>query len=52
MEEDDPAALKTKYLDVIMSDIRTTNGLEFSVQILGTEGLFSSDRLRNGRKLG
>ena len=42
MEEGDPAALKTEYLDVIVSDVRTTNGLGFSVQILNTEGhLFS-----------
>ena len=40
MEEGDPAALKTEYLDIIISDVRTTNGLGFSVQILNTEGLF------------
>ena len=47
MEEGDPAALKTEYLDVIVSDVRTTNGLGFSVQILNTEGhlFFLSDRL-------
>ena len=39
--EEDPAALETKYLDIVVSDVRTTNGLGFSVQILGTEGLFS-----------
>jgi len=40
VEEGDPAALKTEYLDIIISDVRTTNGLGFSVQILNTEGLF------------
>ena len=39
MEEGDPAALKAEYLDVIVSDVRTTNGLAFSVQLLGTEGI-------------
>ena len=39
MEEGDPAALEKKYLDVIVSDVRTTNGIAFSVQILGTEGI-------------
>ena len=41
VEEGDPAALKTEYLDIIISDVRTTNGLGFSVQILNTEGTFS-----------
>ena len=45
MEEGDPTALKTEYIDVIISDVRTTNGLGFSVQILGTEGLCLSDGL-------
>ena len=40
MEEGDPAALKTEYLDIIISDVRTTNGLGFSVQILNTEGIY------------
>jgi len=40
VEEGDPAALKTEYLDVIVSDVRTTNGLGFSVQILNTEGRY------------
>ena len=31
--------LKTEYLDVIISDARIRNGLQFSVQILNTEGL-------------
>ena len=28
--EGDPAALKMEYPDIIISDVRTTNGLEFS----------------------
>ena len=40
MEEGDPAALKAEYLDIIISDVRTTNGLGFSVQILNTPGAF------------
>lgn len=30
--------LKPEYMDVIISDVRTKNGLSFSVQILNTEG--------------
>ena len=30
--------LKSEYLDIIVSDVRTTNGFAFSVQILNTEG--------------
>ncbi|THH05282.1 hypothetical protein EW145_g4916 [Phellinidium pouzarii] len=30
--------LKPEYLDIIISDVRTHNGLTFSVQILNTEG--------------
>ena len=30
MEEGDPAALKMEYLNIIVSDVRTTNGLGFS----------------------
>jgi hypothetical protein len=30
--------LKSEYLDVIISDVRTKNGFAFSVQILNTEG--------------
>ena len=30
--------LKSEYLDVIVSDVRTKNGFAFSVQILNTEG--------------
>ncbi|KAF9648581.1 transcription factor [Thelephora ganbajun] len=43
--EDDPAALKTEYIDIIISDIRTTNGLGFSVQILNTEEIASLEQL-------
>ena len=39
VEEGDPAALKPEYIDVIISDTRTTNGLAFSVQILNTKGI-------------
>jgi staphylococcal nuclease domain-containing protein 1 len=35
---DDQSALKTNYLDIIISDIRISNTLAFSVQILNTEG--------------
>lgn len=30
--------LKTEYLDVVISDVRTHNGVTFSIQILNTEG--------------
>ena len=36
--EDDAGCLKSEYLDVIISDVRTGNGFSFSVQILNTEG--------------
>ena len=46
--------LRAEYLDVIISDVRTRNGLSFSVQILNTEGslevsssrLFGADEVR------
>jgi staphylococcal nuclease domain-containing protein 1 len=38
--DEEAAALKSEYLDVIVSDVRTNNGLGFSVQILNTEGGF------------
>lgn len=42
----DIAALKTEYLDIIVSDVRVTNGFGLSVQILNTEGMFScSERI-------
>lgn len=37
-EQTDGSALKTEYIDVIISDVRPKNGLTFSVQILNTEG--------------
>ncbi|KAJ7072239.1 hypothetical protein C8F01DRAFT_1205852 [Mycena amicta] len=37
--------LKREYLDVIISDIRTTSGLAFSVQILNTEGIAALEKL-------
>lgn len=39
--EDVSAPLKPEYIDVIISDVRTKNGLNFSVQILNTEGSHS-----------
>lgn len=39
VESSDPAALKTEYLDIIISDVRTTPAFGFSVQILNTEGI-------------
>ncbi|KAF8161178.1 hypothetical protein B0H34DRAFT_781782 [Crassisporium funariophilum] len=43
--ETETGPLKSEYLDVIVSDIRTTNGLAFSVQILNTEGIASLEKL-------
>ena len=44
--EEDAGALKTEYQDVIISDIRVgPTGLNFSVQILNTEGLRPSPTL-------
>ncbi|KAH8119402.1 transcription factor [Phellopilus nigrolimitatus] len=37
--------LKTEYLDIIISDVRTHNGLTFSVQILNTEGIATLEKL-------
>jgi staphylococcal nuclease domain-containing protein 1 len=36
--EENDTALRSEYLDVIVSDVRTRNDLSFSVQILNTEG--------------
>ena len=36
--EEDFGARKAEYIDVIVSDVRTKNGFNFSVQILNTEG--------------
>ncbi|PAV18694.1 transcription factor [Pyrrhoderma noxium] len=38
-------ALKTEYMDVIISDVRDRNGLSFSVQILNTEGIAALEKL-------
>ncbi|KAH7913925.1 hypothetical protein BJ138DRAFT_1215342 [Hygrophoropsis aurantiaca] len=43
--DSDTGPLKPEYLDVIISDIRTKNGLNFSVQILNTEGIASLEKL-------
>ncbi|KAH7888601.1 hypothetical protein F5I97DRAFT_1853998 [Phlebopus sp. FC_14] len=43
--EDAVSALKAEYLDIIISDVRTQNGLNFSVQILNTEGIASLEKL-------
>lgn len=37
-EDSETGALQTKYLDVIVSDVRMKNGFQFSVQVLNTEG--------------
>ncbi|KAK2463207.1 hypothetical protein APHAL10511_004862 [Amanita phalloides] len=44
-EVDETGALQPEYLDVIISDVRTRNGLSFSVQILNTEGIASLEKL-------
>lgn len=44
-QEGDSGPLKSEYLDVIVSDVRTHNGLGFSVQILNTEGIKSLEKL-------
>ncbi|EJD02961.1 transcription factor [Fomitiporia mediterranea MF3/22] len=38
-------ALKTEYLDIIISDVRTNNGLTFSIQVLNTEGIAALEKL-------
>ncbi|KIJ18624.1 hypothetical protein PAXINDRAFT_161466 [Paxillus involutus ATCC 200175] len=43
--EDDNTPMKPEYLDIIISDVRTKNGLNFSVQILNTEGIASLEKL-------
>lgn len=49
--EGDVAPLKTEYLDIIISDVRISNGFTFSVQILNTEGMFpSSETIRPSNK--
>ncbi|KAN0109313.1 hypothetical protein V8E52_009497 [Russula decolorans] len=44
-QEEDFSARKTEYIDVIVSDVRTNNGFNFSVQILNTEGIASLAQL-------
>jgi staphylococcal nuclease domain-containing protein 1 len=39
---DDTTAMKTDYMDVIISDVRPNANLTFSVQILNTEGIITS----------
>ncbi|KAJ7178432.1 hypothetical protein C8R43DRAFT_459314 [Mycena crocata] len=43
--EDATGPLKPEYIDVIVSDVRTANGLGFSVQILNTEGIAALEKL-------
>ena len=43
--EQDSGALKTEYLDVTVSDVRTKPSFAFSVQILNTEGIASLEKL-------
>ena len=50
--EDVSTPLKPEYIDVIISDVRTKNGLNFSVQILNTEGWFTSRFLLVGPPTG
>ncbi|KAF9012412.1 transcription factor [Cyathus striatus] len=45
VESSNVGPLKTEYLDVIISDVRTRNGLGFSIQILNTEGIASLEQL-------
>ncbi|PPQ63489.1 hypothetical protein CVT24_005146, partial [Panaeolus cyanescens] len=44
-EENESGPLKSEYLDVIVSDVRTKNGFTFSVQILNTDGIASLEKL-------
>ncbi|KAJ6593999.1 hypothetical protein B0H19DRAFT_1246717 [Mycena capillaripes] len=43
--EEASGPLKPEYIDVIVSDVRTSNGLGFSVQILNTEGIAALEKL-------
>jgi len=45
LKSQDIQALKPDYMDIIISDIRTHNGLSFSVQILNTEGIATLEKL-------
>lgn len=44
--ESETGPLKSEYLDIIISDVRTKNGFAFSVQILNTEGNIISSSLK------
>ncbi|EAU91580.2 transcription factor [Coprinopsis cinerea okayama7 len=44
-EQDNTGPLKTEYIDIIISDVRTRNNFGFSVQILNTEGIASLEKL-------
>ncbi|KAF5370772.1 hypothetical protein D9758_002014 [Tetrapyrgos nigripes] len=43
--ESETGPLKSEYMDVIISDVRTKNDFSFSVQILNTEGITSLEKL-------
>lgn len=43
--EQDAGALKTQYIDVIISDVRTSPQFGFSVQILNNEGIANLEQL-------
>ncbi|KAF9465009.1 hypothetical protein BDZ94DRAFT_1281658 [Collybia nuda] len=45
VDESETGPLKSEYLDVIVSDVRTRTGFSFSVQILNTEGIASLEKL-------
>ncbi|KAI0093340.1 transcription factor [Irpex rosettiformis] len=38
-QEEESGPLKSEYQDIIISDVRTHNGVNFSIQILNTEGI-------------
>ncbi|KAI9068054.1 transcription factor [Trametes sanguinea] len=44
-KEDANGPLKTEYMDVIISDVRTKPQFAFSIQILNTEGIASLEKL-------
>ncbi|KDR75802.1 hypothetical protein GALMADRAFT_248516 [Galerina marginata CBS 339.88] len=44
-DEVETGALKPEYLDVIVSDVRTKNGFQFSVQVLNTQGIAALEKL-------
>ena len=43
--EDENGPLKTEYIDIIISDVRTKPNFAFSVQVLKTEGIASLEKL-------